>query len=51
MRARSFVVASVLTAALCAGAASNGFAHDETKYPDWRGQWTAYRAYNRSRRR
>jgi hypothetical protein len=40
------MVAAVLATMLCAGEVSSGLAHDETKYPDWRGQWTAYRAYN-----
>jgi hypothetical protein len=41
MRARGSMVAAVLATMLCAGEVSSGLAHDETKYPDWRGQWTA----------
>src|SRR4051812_44348725 len=36
---RSSIAAMVCTAALCMTLAS-GLAHDESKYPDWRAQWS-----------
>jgi hypothetical protein len=39
MRHRSSIVSVALAAALCAASAS-ALAFDETKYPDWNGQWS-----------
>jgi len=46
MRARGSIIATVLAAALCAMSASSSRAFDEAKYPSWRGQWTALKAYD-----
>jgi hypothetical protein len=39
MRGRAMITSIVLTAALCL-ASGGARAFDETKYPDWRGQWS-----------
>jgi hypothetical protein len=46
MRARGFIIATMLAAALCAVSAGSTQAFDEAKYPSWRGQWTALKAYD-----
>ena len=47
MSYRSSIGSIALAAALCATVGS-ALAFDETKYPDWRGQWSAIRTYDYS---
>jgi hypothetical protein len=46
MRTRDSIVATVLAAMLCAVSAGAARAFDEAKYPDWKGQWIALKAYD-----
>jgi hypothetical protein len=46
METRGAVVATMLAVSLWAVAARETRAFDEAKYPDWRGQWIAHRAYD-----
>jgi hypothetical protein len=46
MRTRDSIVATVLAATLCAVSIGATRAFDEAKYPDWRGQWIALKAYD-----
>jgi len=46
MGTRGSIVATVLAAALWATLVSEARAFDEARYPDWKGQWIAVKAYD-----